>query len=150
VSWLGVRSENFESLATVDEYYQRQVDDGQPNPHQLVDFEDWAFNAPINQEFFDEVTSLNLTEDPHSGEAWLFMPLNQPIDLTGVSNATFSCELYMKHLFEVFTDTAGQTYYMLGSAKNFRNAAGEYFFGPLPVRISYRENTNGFTVEPAP
>mgnify|MGYP001071913917 CR=1 FL=1 len=150
VTWLGVKSDGWESLETVQEYYQRQVDDGQPEPHELTDFEDWAFNAPLNQEFFDEVANLNLTEDPHSGEAWLFMPLNQSIDLTGISTATFSVELYMTHLFEVFSDDEGQVYYMLGSAKNFRNAAGEYFFGPLPVRISYSENENGFPVDPAP
>lgn len=150
VKWLGVKSDNFDSLATVQEYYQRQFDAGDPSPHTLTDFEDWAFNAPLNQEFFDQIKGLNITEDPNSGEAWLFMPMNQSLDLTSSSKVTFSFELYMKHLFEVFTDNYGDNFYMLGAAKNFKNHAGELFFGPLPVRISYKENPNGFTVDPVP
>ena len=150
VQWLGVRSEGFESLTTVQEDYQKQVDAGFPNPEMLSDFEAWAFSAPLNQEFFDEVSNLNLTEDPNSGEAWLFMPMNQSIDLTDIDAVTFSFELYMKHLLEVYTDDSGDKFYMLGASKNFKNSAGELFFGPLPIRISYKENENGFTTTALP
>ncbi len=150
VKWLGVKSANFDSLSTVHEYYQRQVDAEASNPHELTDFADWAVNAPMNQEFFDEVEALNITEDPHTGEAWLFMPMNNSIDLTNSSKVTFSFELYMKKLFEVYKAADGSYCYMLGASKNFKNKAGELFFGPLPIRISYKENPNGFTVNDVP
>jgi hypothetical protein len=56
----------------------------------------------------------------------------------------------MKHLMEVFKDADGNSYYMLGAAKNFKNSDGDYFFGPLPIRISYKSNPNGFTVDAFP
>lgn len=141
VKWIGVKSAGFDNLITVQDFFTR-------SGHHLTDFGDWAFNAPLNQEFFDEIAALNLTEDPHSGEAWVFMPLKSAIDLTSIDKVTFSFEFYMKHLMEVFKDSNGDPYYMLGSSKNFKNSAGDYFYGPLPIRISYKSNINGFTVDP--
>jgi hypothetical protein len=143
VKWIGVKSANFDSLATVLEHFSRRG-------RILDDFVDWAYNAIMNQEFFDEIESLNLTEDPHTGEAWIFMPLKSAIDLTAIDKVTFSFELYMKHLMEVYKDAKGRAYYMLGVSKNFKNSDGDYFFGPLPLRISYKSNSNGFTVNPLP
>ena len=91
---------------------------------------------------------LHLEEDPHSGEGTLFLPLNESIDLRGISNVTFSIEFYMKNLFEVLTDEYGNNYFMLSASKNYVTDSGEVFYAPLPIRISYVENENGLTVNP--
>lgn len=150
VKWLGAKTDGFDSLSTILTYSQRLRNMGFQNPEQIDDFEQWAFSAPLNQEFFDELSRLSLNEDPHSGEAWVFMPMAEPIDLTTMDAVNFSFEFFIHALFNVFTDDQGNTRYMLDASKNYVDQDGQYYYAPLPIRIRYAANQDGFPVKPLP
>jgi len=129
----------FSDLTTVKEFKAFKDFD-------LRDFSDWAFNAPINQEFFDALNNLNFTEDPYSGEAWLFLPMTSSINLENHNKVSFSFEFFLKDLFEVYFDSENNPVFMLAAGKTYLDQGGRKHSSPLPIRISYAENANGYTV----
>jgi len=130
----------FSTLDTVIEYKNLTGRD-------LVDFGAWAFSAPVNQDFFDALEMLEFTEDPYSGEAWLFLPMTSSIDLRNHNNVSFSFEFFLKDLFEVYLDSDGNPVFILAAGKTYVDQGGRQHSSPLPIRISYTENSNGYPVD---
>ena len=143
VQWAGGKPDNWDSLESVIKFKELYGDFDS-----MESFGDWLWGGVLNEEFFTEIAKMEYQEDPYSGEGVLFLPLYEPIDLRGMEHVTFSIEFFMKDLFEVRTDDVGNNYYMLSASKNYVTDAGEVFYAPLPIRISYVENENGFTVNP--
>ena len=140
VKWVeGPMPDWFYDLETVKDFKLRFGRD-------LVDFGDWIFSAPINQEFFDGLNRLNFTTDPCSGEAWLFLPLYESIDLTNMDYVSFVFEFFMKDLLETYIDIDGNVTYVLSSSKTYTDQDNRIYYSPLPIAVSYKENTNGFVV----
>jgi hypothetical protein len=137
--WLGGEYEGFSNYITVQEFKDKKG-------VELRDFEDWAFNAPLNQEFFNAVKSLEHTTDPCSGEAWIFLPLYNPIDLTTISNVSFSFEFFMKDLFEVYFEENGNANFIISVGKSYTDQEGHVYYSPLPIKASYFESENGFPI----
>ncbi|KKL86962.1 hypothetical protein LCGC14_1939480 [marine sediment metagenome] len=104
-----------------------------------------AFNAPLNQEFFDDVSEYNPSEDPSSGEAWLFLPLYDPIDLTIINNVTITFEMFIKDLFEVY-QWEEVKYFVLSKEREYVDSLDRTYYAPLPLRVSYFANPEGLTV----
>ena len=97
----------------------------------------------INNYYYSLVTDRpNPSEDPNSGEAWVFLPLHQSIDLTRIDNVSFVFEFFMKKLLDVY-QYEGTYYYMLSGGKDYINSNGKSFFAPLPLRVKYFRNKDG-------
>jgi len=137
--WLGGDAAGIENYTTVQEYNSSHMDE-------ITEFGQWAFSAPLNQEFFDAVKALEHTQDPCSGEAWLFLPLHESIDLTSISNVSFSFEFFMKDLFEVYIDEDSNANYILSVGKSYTDQDENVFYAPLPIKATYFENDDGFSV----
>jgi len=141
VKWVsGTMPSWFSDLTTVQEFKALKEAD-------LKDFSDWAINAPINQEFFDALENLEFTEDPCSGEAWLFLPMTSSIDLRNHDKVSFSFEFFLKDLFEVYLDAENNPVFVMAAGKTYTDQSGRRHCSPLPIRISYSENIDGFPVD---
>lgn len=152
-AWLGGENPDLQQYDYADQYQQET---GQT----LEDLEQWAMGGPLNQDFFDAVANYAPESNPNSGEAWVFLPMHDPIDVTGMSGVTISFEMFMKGLLEVYEpDTTAASYedttyfkdgsdriHVLSSGKTYTDENGHVYYAPLPIRVSYAENANGISV----
>lgn len=138
-AWLGGEIEGLQDCQTAKDYEAIHAT-------QLEDLEGWAFGAPLNEEFFQAVAAYQPTEDPGSGEAWVFLPMYDPIDVRGMSSVTVSFEMFIKDLLEVYeADPAAPGYegsddsfrdgadriHVLSSGKSYTDDDGNIYYAPL-------------------
>ncbi|MBI9106663.1 MAG: hypothetical protein JEZ04_07930 [Spirochaetales bacterium] len=154
-AWLGG---DFEDLDTYQE-----VQDYNNNPENIYPIEDlgaWVFSAPINKNFFEAVAACKPAEDPNSGEAMVFLPMYDAIDLREIDNVSITFEMFMKGLLEVYPPIPGETraseafvdnqdrVHVLSSGKTYIDEDGNTYYAPLPIKVSYKANPDGMAVAP--
>ena len=133
--------------------YQTLIDAGVTE--QVDELYKWTSYAPINEEFFQAAREVSTTDPGPGVEPWLFIPMHESIDLTGFAvgdKIAFSFELFFKdllyeHYYEndnIYYDS--NYFYYLTPFNAYEDQDGNKFYGPLPLRIDYAENTNGIEI----
>lgn len=102
---------------------------------------DWATSSlPLTEEFFNLLKTHEYESDPYSGEAWVFLPLNQAIDFSSVEgDVAVEFDFRLDSMFEVHTITDGSNIPMLSGTKAYTDSDGFVRYSPFPARVSVIE-----------
>jgi len=137
VKWVeGDTPEAFATSQTVLDYNNKHPD----NP--LEDLGGWVYNSqiPLNQEFFDILENTLYSADPHSGEAWLILPLNEALDFTQYSSSvTINFDFFLADMMEVHSLSDESKVFMLSGSKEYTDTDGNKYYSPFPVKITAQE-----------
>lgn len=102
---------------------------------------DWAYSfLPLTEEFFTLLETHEYENDPYSGEAWVFLPLNHTIDFSSLEGeVAVEFDFRLDDMFEVHTTTDGSTIPMISGTKSYTDSDGFIGYSPFPARVSVIE-----------